>query len=337
MSTLWFVVPAHGRLELSAICLRQLRRTCDALTEAGIEATAVVIACDENLDTARELGFGTIERDNTFLSRRFNDGIQLACDPAFNPRPAAYVVPCGSDDWVDWRILTELPPADEIVAFQHVSFVREDGRELTSSFIGYTGGCGIRIYPRRAMWKLGYRPADEDRKRGCDTSILTNLRHHASRLTVRHRPIDHRQIVDWKSPVEQVTSYASVLRWGRGAPARSLPRARGLLSRGGARGDALPLRPRARMRLKNEPQVEFGLYRVVGDRLYRGHDPGTEFEARLDRNAEARACARGDIEFLRRVSPALEPGSFVFPEGWLAQPHPSTRGAERRLSHSRRQ
>ena len=29
MSSLWFVVPAHGRLELAAICLRQLRRTCD--------------------------------------------------------------------------------------------------------------------------------------------------------------------------------------------------------------------------------------------------------------------------------------------------------------------
>ena len=78
---------------LTAICLRQLRRTCDSLAENGVQATAVVIADDENLDTARELGFGTVDRDNRFISRRFNDGIQLACDPEFNPRPADYVVP----------------------------------------------------------------------------------------------------------------------------------------------------------------------------------------------------------------------------------------------------
>jgi hypothetical protein len=215
VSSLWFCVPAHGRFELSAICLRQLRRTCDALVEAGIEATAVVIACDENLDIARELGFGTIERDNHFLSRRYNDGIQLAMDPAFNPRPAAYVVPCGSDDWVDWRIFVDLPPAHEIVAFQHMSFVREDGRELTSSFVGYTGGCGIRIYPHRVMWELGYRPADEDRRRGCDTSMFGNIRRYSQRMTIRHRPIDNRQIVDWKSVDEQINPYESVLRYKR--------------------------------------------------------------------------------------------------------------------------
>src|SRR5687767_4792022 len=101
MPSLWFVVPAFGRVELARICLRQLRRTCDALQAEGVEATAVVIADDENLDAARELGFGTIERDNRAVSRKFNDGIQLALDPAYNPRPGDYVVPCGSDDWVD--------------------------------------------------------------------------------------------------------------------------------------------------------------------------------------------------------------------------------------------
>ena len=52
--SLWFCVPAHGRYELTRICLEQLRRTCDALP---YEATAVVIADDENLHTAYELGF----------------------------------------------------------------------------------------------------------------------------------------------------------------------------------------------------------------------------------------------------------------------------------------
>lgn len=83
MATLWFVVPAHGRERLAAICLKQLRRTCDALSAEGIDATAVVIADDANLDTARELGFGTIERANDFVSAKYNDGIEFACAPQY--------------------------------------------------------------------------------------------------------------------------------------------------------------------------------------------------------------------------------------------------------------
>jgi hypothetical protein len=212
MPSLWFCVPAHGRMELAAICLHQLRRTCDALSAEGIEATAVVIADDENLDTARALGFGTIERDNRFVSSKFNDGIQLACDPSFNPRPADYIVPCGSDDWVDYRILVELPPVDTVFGFQHISFVREDGTEMTAHFLDYPGGCGIRVYSRQVMATLGYRPADEDRERACDTSILVNLKRAHPALKVEHRPIDPRQIVDWKSPSEQLNPHDSIVR-----------------------------------------------------------------------------------------------------------------------------
>lgn len=213
---LWFVVPAHGREELAAICLRQLRRTCDELSDAGLEATAVVIADDGNLRTARALGFGTIERDNRFLSRRFNDGIQLACDPRYNTRPANFVVPMGSDDWVDSRILLQLPERNRmVVGFKRMAFVREDGLELSRSFVDYDGGCGIRIYPRRLVQELGYRPADEDRSRGCDTSILVNVKRAVRQLEIEHRDVHDLQIVDFKSPRDQLNGYADVRRWSR--------------------------------------------------------------------------------------------------------------------------
>jgi hypothetical protein len=214
VSSLWFVVPAHGRHNLTAICLRQLRRTCDQLAGHGIEATAVVIADRGNLTVLRPdlLGFATVCRDNRFLSRRFNDGIQLALDPDYNPRPADYAVPCGSDDWVDHRILHDLPAADTVLGFQHVAFVREDARELSTKHLDYLGGCGIRVYPREVMATVGYRPADEDRERACDTSILNNLRKANPRLKVEHREIDPRQIVDWKSPGEQLNPYVSLRR-----------------------------------------------------------------------------------------------------------------------------
>ena len=59
-----------------------------------------------------------------------------------------------------------------------------------------------------------------------------------------------------------------------------------------------------------------GLYQVVGNRNYRGHDRGDTFVARLDQRAERRAVDRGDIILLERITPALEPGSYALPEGW---------------------
>jgi hypothetical protein len=216
MQSLWFVVPAHGRLELARICLRQLRRTCDALEQEGVEATAVVIADDENMDTAHELGFGIVRRDNRFLSRKFNDGIQLAMDPTYNKYPADYVVPCGTDDWVDWRLFVDLPDTRTVVGFPHMSFVREDGRDIQACHLTYPGGAGIRIWPRSLLRILKYRPADEDRPRGCDTSILVNMQRAYPQLRVEHRTSDPRQIVDWKS-AENVNSFDTVTTRWRGA------------------------------------------------------------------------------------------------------------------------
>ncbi len=191
--------------------MRQLRRTCDALTARGTLATAVVIAHDENLDTARDLGFATVERDNRFLSQKFNDGFQIACDPEFNPYPADYAVPCGSDDWVDWRLFRSLPRPGVVLGFQNVSFVREDGLELSTRKVEYTGGCGIRVYHRRTLKTLGYRPADEDRRSACDTSILVNLTRANRLLRVVHGATDGFQIVDWKSPGTQLNSYEALM------------------------------------------------------------------------------------------------------------------------------
>jgi hypothetical protein len=210
VSSLWFVVPAAGRVNLTGICLRHLRHTCDQLTDNGVRASAVVVADDENLDTARDLGFATVRRDNRFTSRRFNDGIQLAMDKTYNPHPVTHVVPLGSDDWVDWRLFLELPPARTMWAFQHMAFVNETATELSVRHLNNEGGSGIRIYTRDVMRRVGFRPADEDRKRGCDTSILLNLKKTGWLGRIDHRDIDPLQIVDWKSPGENLNSYREV-------------------------------------------------------------------------------------------------------------------------------
>jgi hypothetical protein len=102
---------------------------------------------------------------------------------------------------------------DTVLGFQRISFVREDGLEITESNVDYIGGCGIRVYPRQALAPVKFRPADEDRKRGCDTSILTNVQRANARIKVVHREIDPRQIVDWKSPERQLNTYENVSKW----------------------------------------------------------------------------------------------------------------------------
>jgi hypothetical protein len=75
--------------------------------------------------------------------------------------------------------------------------------------------------------------------------------------------------------------------------------------------------------------MSIGLYRVVGRRRYRGHEPGEEFVAELEPRAEVRAITRGDIELLERVVPALEAGSWELPEGWAKprrKPHEQKEG-----------
>jgi hypothetical protein len=223
MPTLWFVVPVHGRLPLASICLQQLKRTCDALGEHGIEATAVVVSTRPELRRLREMTdglvgvpaksrgeFASIHRDNEFLGRKFNDGIQLACDRAFNKRPADYVVPCGSDDWIDHRLLVDLPDGNTMHAFRAISFVREDGLEMTAKRLVNEGGCGLRVYPRRLMQAVSYRPCEEYRKRACDTSMLNRVRAANPVMRVVELASDPRQIVDWKTGGAQLNPYKSL-------------------------------------------------------------------------------------------------------------------------------
>jgi hypothetical protein len=61
---------------------------------------------------------------------------------------------------------------------------------------------------------------------------------------------------------------------------------------------------------------EYGVYLVTGKREYRGHAPGTTFEASLDPGVEHRAVTRGDITLLRRATPDLIPGSATFRGAW---------------------
>lgn len=57
-------------------------------------------------------------------------------------------------------------------------------------------------------------------------------------------------------------------------------------------------------------------YQVIGKRAYRGHSPGSVFEARIPAGPASRAIGRGDIRLIREVTPELQPG-WQLPDGWV--------------------
>ena len=57
------------------------------------------------------------------------------------------------------------------------------------------------------------------------------------------------------------------------------------------------------------------IYKVTGPSEFRGHQPGTTFEARLPEPMERRALRRGNIELVEQSTPKLQPGSYRLPRG----------------------
>lgn len=217
MPSLWFVMPVFGRTRLASICVRQLRRTCDGLADRGVQSTAVLIGGRRDLSEISRLagglqGFGWILRNNRSVSRKFNDGFELACSPDVNGQAADYVVPIGSDDWVHHDALMPLPDVCTVRGFQAISIVDEDGGAMVGRTIGVQGGWGVRVYPRDLLRPLAYRPAEEDRRMGCDMSTFVNVRKATPAMRVMHAAIDPRLVVDWKTDGEQIHPSDSLYR-----------------------------------------------------------------------------------------------------------------------------
>ena len=207
MTSLFFVVPAHGRLDKSRVCLRQLSRTCDTLSESGVQAHVIVVAEDENLDIAAELGFLTVPCGNSPLGRKWNEGYLTA-----GKSGADFVVPFGSDDWVDPNLfLLDLLPEDKIRCSRQSAVVREDGRRITQLSINYHAshdyGDGVRVLPKALMDKVGWRPVEGGRERAIDTSIIRKLSHVSGKPEAVFCDIHPYQIVDFKSGRGQLNSY----------------------------------------------------------------------------------------------------------------------------------
>lgn len=216
MTDFWFLVPAHGRFDLAAVCLRQLRRTCDTLTAAGLAANAVVVADDKNLAVAENLGFATVDCPNHPLGRKWNDAYELACRHG----GAKWVAPLGSDDWIDAEFILAglLPESGQIRCARLSAVVSPDGCWATALRIPYPGGDGVRIWDTSLLERVDYRPADEDVDRAIDTRALERVTRRGGKPDLVYFDLHPWQIVDWKSDDDQLNSYDGCLTYADGPP-----------------------------------------------------------------------------------------------------------------------
>lgn len=164
----YFVTPAWQRFELTRVVLEQRRMVMTFLEERGVEARCVVVADDENADTAAELGFDVVHRPNYALARRFNDGIERAARDG-----ADWIVPIGSDSFLDPAYLFPLPDPKAMRSSTLYAVAEADrlGR------LRIRRGAGVGPYMiHRSFLPRSFRPAEDHRKRGVDASTLRGLR-----------------------------------------------------------------------------------------------------------------------------------------------------------------
>ncbi len=170
MSSVWFVTPAWQRVELTRICLEQRRQVIDQLAKWGHEAYCVVVADDENAGTARELGFSVVETPNDWLGRKFNDGMQYAVDHG-----AIWVVPIGSDSWIDPWYFRELPPDRSDVVRTSEMYAPVTEHTVAICRVAGTNPAGPHMFHRDLLAKAGSRPMPDRIHKHTDSNTIRAL------------------------------------------------------------------------------------------------------------------------------------------------------------------
>lgn len=164
---LFFVTPAFRRYALAEVCFDQWKQVSAALAAHGVELRVVVISDDDNLDIARAAGFDTVERDNRWLGRRFNDGYEHAAEQG-----ADWIAAIGSDSWIMPEYLLPLPEAHQTRRGHLLTCVRSD--RLAELYVTNLG-VGPYLYHRSQLEHCAFRPCEDNISKGCDTSTWVGV------------------------------------------------------------------------------------------------------------------------------------------------------------------
>lgn len=185
------VMPAWRRFDVTRLVLAQRAHLRGVLAERGVEAVSLIVADDDNIDIAREMGCETLERPNEPLGAKWNDGLEHAC----RELDADFVTVVGSDDWVHPDLFDRLPaevaphpvPTDEnpVVICDGDAPEAVTGRELALVDLptGRLRRCVSRgrwgvipwVFPVSALEPSGCRPVKDGASKGLDGSLAAGL------------------------------------------------------------------------------------------------------------------------------------------------------------------
>ena len=195
---------------MTELVLKQRQRLIRDLAVLGIDAAALVAACDENLDLAAEYGCQTIETPNLPLGRKCSIGLRHAA------QLADHVVWVGSDDWIHPDVFqplldrsAEATPA--IFSGKRLAIVDLPTGRLTRIAYPSQYGAIPWIVDSRLLQPCRHEPIRPDLRRGLDGALIRGIR--LTRVPfeiVLHDPHDFR-CVDFKTH-ESITPYAGLAK-----------------------------------------------------------------------------------------------------------------------------
>jgi len=207
-SSLLFVVPALGRVDLARICYRQLAEMRDELRFRGLLTDILVISDDGNLDAAETEGFATLhheQKPGIQLGDRLNNGYVWAADHGYD-----YVCPIGNDSWMHPDRIRWLPDGETLLCTRNYACVNSDATQQAHLRLDYPGGAGSRIIPLRLLERYDYRPLKPNQSSGCDTGTLMAMCRGVMRApNVVYTDLHPAEIVGFQSADVQVTKW----RW----------------------------------------------------------------------------------------------------------------------------
>lgn len=201
--SLLFVIPAWRRVELSSICFEQQADCLQQLRAQGIDAHALVIADDDNLEAAERAGLETVRARNR-LGEKLNRGYLHAAKQGFD-----YVAALGSDSWISPDRFALLPGEGTILCTRNYTCVSGNGEHQGWFRIDYDAGVGTRIFPTGLLARCAYKPVEPARMQGCDTATLNSICRSVSPALV-YTDFHPYEIVGFQSDT-QITPYSRMV------------------------------------------------------------------------------------------------------------------------------
>lgn len=168
--SLWLVSAAWGRYPTTRVALSQRRHLCDQLANLGIDAHGVIVADDDNLTIADELGFHTVEQDNRDVGDKFNTGFAYALEHG-----ADYIGYLGSDNWAHIDFFSRLPGPREVLTGKLLQAVNVAEQRMRLCAIDTVYGVIPWTIPTSMLERCNGRPIEPGLTRGFDGSMIRGL------------------------------------------------------------------------------------------------------------------------------------------------------------------